>query len=369
MPSCFGRSKKSGTYTPNRGSTSSNSPTISVTEIRRDGIPAAPRSVSMASVEKHAKTPEELETIKRAVKENEFLRNILNDEQIEQIAEAMFPQEVQENETIIQEGDEGSQMYVSQSGIYWVVIKHKKVHSFSHPTVFGELAILYKAKRLATIKAITKGKVWMIKRDTYQRILIRNARTQEDELMSFLKKVPNVNKLRDEKLQTLMKIFKTEFFTPDTVIVREGEIGDKFYIIRVGSASVSKEVDGKVADLIKGDFFGERALFETNDKRQATVIAQNPGAECLTLTRTQFLEYFDSNVFNVPAVEDSIMVNADSDRVNADPDRVNADPDRVNADPDRVNTDPDRVNADPDRVNADPDRVNAEPDRVNADPG
>lgn len=218
----------------------------------------------------------------------------------------MFTQEVEENETIVRQGDEGNQMYVSQTGIYWIVINHKKIRSFSHPTVFGELAILYKAKRLATIKAITKGKVWVIKRDTYQKILIQNARTQEDELITFLKKVPNVNKLPEEKLQTLIKIFKTEFFTPDTVIVREGEIGDKFYIIRVGFASVSKQVDGKVADLVKGDFFGERALFEANDKRQATVIAQNPGAECLTLSRTQFLEYFDSNVFTIPAVENSI---------------------------------------------------------------
>lgn len=240
----------------------------------------------------------ELDVIKSAIKKNEFLQNILTDGNIEEIAEAMVPEDVQENQIIVQEGDTGSHMYVSSSGTYWVVVAYRKVAEFDDNTVFGELAILYNAKRMATIKSITAGKIWAIHRDVYHKIIVQDVKRYEDELMTFLNKVPRVQNLPDDKMKTLGQILKTEFFAPDTVIVREGEIGDKFYIIRAGSASVTKEIAGKVADLVKGDFFGERALLEENDKRQATVTAISPGAECLTLTRKQFLKYFDADDFN-----------------------------------------------------------------------
>ncbi|GJQ86005.1 hypothetical protein Trydic_g14949 [Trypoxylus dichotomus] len=300
MPTCFGITF-SENWTINK-----DKPVVHIEDIqRRSRIKPTTRD-SNQSIHKHPKTSQELDVIKRAISQNEFLKNILNDKQIELIAEAMFPEEVHEQETIIQEGDEGSLMYVSHFGTFWVVINNKKVNSFSHPTIFGELAVLYKAKRMATIKAMSKGKVWVIHRDVYQQILIQEARQHENELITFLKNVPNVNKLSEDKLKTITQILKTEFFPPDTVIVREGEIGDKFYIIHAGAASVTREIEGKVADLAKGAFFGERALFEQNDRRQATVTAQNPGAECLTLTRTQFLEYFDQNVFDRPIGDDEV---------------------------------------------------------------
>lgn len=39
--------------------------------------------------------------------------------------------------------------------------------------------------------------------------------------------------------------------------------------------------------LKRGDFFGEKALL-TNDKRMATVTAESPGVECLTLDGHSF---------------------------------------------------------------------------------
>lgn len=210
----------------------------------------------------------------------------------------MFLEEVHENEVIIHEGDKGSQMYISASGVYTVLIKNRKGITFRDHRVFGELAILYKAKRMATIKALTSGKVWVIHRHVYQKIIVDNAKKHEDELRSFLNNVPNVNNLSEENLKIMTQILKTEFFAPDAVIVQEGDVGDKFYIIHAGNVTVTKEMVGKVADLERGSFFGEKALLQS-DRRQATVTAKEPGVECLTLTRNQFLEYFDYSDFEV----------------------------------------------------------------------
>lgn len=79
-----------------------------------------------------------------------------------------------------------------------------------------------------------------------------------------------------------------EFFSTGTPVVRQGERGDKFYIIRGGTVVVTKrEGEGgekQVGILHRGDYFGEQALLH-EDRRLATVTAQAPGVECLTLER------------------------------------------------------------------------------------
>ena len=59
-----------------------------------------------------------------------------------------------------------------------------------------------------------------------------------------------------------------EKFTKDQYIIREGDSGDKFYIISEGTAIATKKLAGndntKVMDYSRGQYFGERALL-TND--------------------------------------------------------------------------------------------------------
>jgi putative ABC transport system ATP-binding protein len=73
------------------------------------------------------------------------------------------------------------------------------------------------------------------------------------------------------------------------VIVRQGDPGDKFYVIRKGSVDVTVS-DGAaskmVATLGKGDFFGEAALL-TGAPRNATVIAKED-VELYSLSKEDF---------------------------------------------------------------------------------
>lgn len=84
---------------------------------------------------------------------------------------------------------------------------------------------------------------------------------------------------------------KRQTFAAGEVIVRQGEVGDKFYIIESGEVSVSGEKDGvpfRDVTLRSGDFFGEVALL-TGEPRNATVIAKEP-VEVLTLAKEHFDE-------------------------------------------------------------------------------
>lgn len=73
------------------------------------------------------------------------------------------------------------------------------------------------------------------------------------------------------------------------MIIKQGEIGDRFYIVYEGSVGVF--VNGeRVAGLKEGTFFGEKALLE-NEVRAADVIAETY-VTCYTLQRGVFQEVF-----------------------------------------------------------------------------
>ncbi len=64
----------------------------------------------------------------------------------------------------------------------------------------------------------------------------------------------------------MIRNFSLESFAAESVIVKEGEKGSKFYIIKDGSAKVSANgVD--VADLQAGMYFGEMALLEDDVRK------------------------------------------------------------------------------------------------------
>lgn len=225
------------------------------------------------------------------MQDNEFLRNVLaQGRRLPDVVDIMYPKNVTAKEIIIKEGDEGAHMYVSASGSYEVLVKGNVVNTFADIRVFGEIAILYNAKRNATIKSTKPGKIWVLDRAAYQQIMIRTNIQEQDEILAFLKQVPNFNKKDDQILQQMGNLLKKEFFNTDQVIVRQGDRGDKFYIIRAGSVTVSKN-DTVVGTLVRGQYFGELALLK-EDCRQATVTADAPGVECLTLSREEFLQHF-----------------------------------------------------------------------------
>jgi putative ABC transport system ATP-binding protein len=104
----------------------------------------------------------------------------------------------------------------------------------------------------------------------------------------FLQQVSLFAGLTPGRLVEVAEKLRKETYPAGAAVVRRGEVGDKFYLIREGKVDVLAEDDATVvATLGPGQFFGEVALLE-DKPRNATVVAREP-VEVYALAKDAFL--------------------------------------------------------------------------------
>ena len=118
-----------------------------------------------------------------------------------------------------------------------------------------------------------------------------NVMVQEEiEICEFLKQCEVFSHLTTTTLTTLAEEMETETHPAGAVLIRQGDAGDKFYLIKRGVVDVvinrGQADEAKLATLSKGQFFGETALL-TGAPRNATVLAVQD-VDLYTLDKPRF---------------------------------------------------------------------------------
>jgi len=91
------------------------------------------------------------------------------------------------------------------------------------------------------------------------------------------------------RLETAARQMKPRPMQAGEMIIREGDVADRFYLIAEGSVHVTKAAeDGLVAELAHGDVFGEIGLLR-NSPRTATVTGHSDGT-LMVLEADEFME-------------------------------------------------------------------------------
>jgi 6-phosphofructokinase len=96
-----------------------------------------------------------------------------------------------------------------------------------------------------------------------------------DNRLSILKRVKLLNQLDQNDYQTLAKCLKIVKIKKDSIIIKEGEIGNCAYIVSEGQFSVEK-FNHTLTIFTTGDIFGEIALLDDRP-RTATIKAKTSG--------------------------------------------------------------------------------------------
>jgi putative ABC transport system ATP-binding protein len=123
-------------------------------------------------------------------------------------------------------------------------------------------------------------------------VLVQEAAT----IAEFLQRNALFKNLSAGTLAEVADKITLERFAVGDIVIRQGEPGDKLYIIRSGSAEVLVAKEGQsrqVAALGQGDFFGEAALI-SGEPRNASVRALD-ALEAYTLGKDDFKQVIDSS--------------------------------------------------------------------------
>lgn len=241
------------------------------------------------------------------VQHNILFRNFKAEEHA-RIVEAFDCITVKAGETVIKQGDAGEYFYIVESGLLEVYMESCGVHvkigrPLTQGDYFGELALMYNTPRAATVTSAELSTLWRIDRQTYRTIVARHNKETSDEFYGLISNVHILNKrlgdvLSPAELSKVVSTLEIEEFENDSVIIRQHQTGDYFYIISEGQVDVWQDcVDPvtsqrqafgtKVATLQRGDYFGEKALL-ADDVRQASCVAVGR-VVCLSLSRDDFI--------------------------------------------------------------------------------
>ncbi|KAK9381562.1 cyclic nucleotide-binding-like protein [Kockiozyma suomiensis] len=239
------------------------------------------------------KTPDQLERLNRIITQN-FLFRGLDDEALKTILNVLEEKQTPANVTIIKQGDEGEKFYLIESGCVDYFVNDKKLYSSGAGSSFGELALMYNAPRAATVITTEPCVLWVLDGTAFRRILMERTSSKRSMYEGFLREVPVLTPLNDWERAKIADALKAATYEAGEVIVKEGEVGELFYLIEEGVAEVFKEGEGKVNELSKGDYFGELALL--NDAPRAATVVAKTHIKAVCLDKSGFQRLIGSKV-------------------------------------------------------------------------
>ncbi|MCF7821569.1 MAG: cyclic nucleotide-binding domain-containing protein [Mariprofundaceae bacterium] len=229
----------------------------------------------------------------------------LSGDELESFMDSLELREVPAGEYIYRHGEAGDHLYLIGMGSVGLEAaiasgKNRVYSRLGEGDFFGEHAFMSRTSHHDDAKAESTASVLMINRETFDAWVEKHPAIQSTVEEFYRKRVlarilaitPVFEGVPPEARLALSEQFQLKSFTGGETIVKEGEVGDTFYLIRSGHVAVSTRGMGSKGDLIplgkmgEGAFFGEVSLL-TDKPRTATVIADGD-VELMELTRDDF---------------------------------------------------------------------------------
>ena len=223
----------------------------------------------------------------------------LSDTQLTDIASSMKMQTFVEGDVVFQEDTVGDAFYVIIDGTFSVTraSASEPLATLTRGQYFGELALLRKDKRAATVTcASARAKVGYMTKSSFEKKIGNLEVLRKTWQLDTLSKVSIFSKLSTNEIKALADDLTDVSFGADQVIIRQGDKGDAMYILESGEVEVVDEEtldDNKQPRLLcklgPQSYFGELGLIHS-DTRAATVRVPNR-ATAFIITRRTFEQH------------------------------------------------------------------------------
>src|SRR5882672_2330188 len=122
----------------------------------------------------------------------------------------------------------------------------------------------------------------------------------QEMTLDAIRSVPLFASLDDEATRELRSLLRTREVATGTALFRAGDDGDAMYLIESGRVRIAVSDEDKkeivLAELARGDFFGEMAILDGKQRSADAVIAED--ARLAVLSRENFLRF----IHNKPTV-------------------------------------------------------------------
>ncbi|XP_039017712.1 protein phosphatase 2C and cyclic nucleotide-binding/kinase domain-containing protein-like isoform X2 [Hibiscus syriacus] len=198
----------------------------------------------------HRKTWEEEAHIEQALHDH-FLFRKLNDSQCHVLLDCMQRVEVQPGDIVVQQGGEGDCFYVVGSGEFEVLATQEdkngdvprvlQKYTAEKLSSFGELALMYNKPLQASVRAVTSGTLWALKREDFRGILMSEFSNLSS--LKLLRSVDLLSRLTILQLSHVADSLSEVSFSSGQAIVNRNEALSALYIIQKGQVRITFDND------------------------------------------------------------------------------------------------------------------------------
>jgi len=280
--------------------------TVQALQRAYDGLPWEEREIGAQYMFREVKRAEALSREFRATHQDHrgLLRRMplfatMDETEIELLLSRLRAEHYSPGQVIIRQGERGDRFYIIKRGHVEVTQRDERgvsevVNQLDRGDYFGELALLRDAPRNATCRATVPTEVLSLSRQDFDRLVkarfaLREKVNRSIARADLLRRMPLFAELDALQIQLIAAQLREETYEPGAVIIRQGEIGETFYVIESGRVQVSVTQDEEervIAERGPGEYVGEIALL-LKVPRTATVRALTP-TRMLTLHKDDF---------------------------------------------------------------------------------
>ncbi|CAG5111798.1 Oidioi.mRNA.OKI2018_I69.chr2.g6071.t1.cds [Oikopleura dioica] len=236
------------------------------------------------------KSESDIVQIRLALK-NDIVMKKLSKAQMDAVIDAFQEKTIEENTLIIDaNAKKKDEMFIIKEGLA-AVLKPIGMEMFGSlggirqaekvlkpGDLFGEIAVFYNCARTAS-------------RHDFKRVLATIGTASLQEKIEYVSKITHFETFSKLEQKKVAACLSEQFFAEGSQIIRQGDIGHSFYVIKSGSVKVSSNGE-YLATLEQFKYFGDISLL-SNTNRNADVVAATD-VTCYVLNKALFVNLIGS---------------------------------------------------------------------------